>query len=233
MSDTLICMPTYNEAANLRPILEAIHREVEGVDILVIDDDSPDGTGEIADEMADGDERIHVLHRTEKAGLGPAYLAGFGWGLDQGYERIIEMDADFSHKPEYLPEMIAQLGNYDVVIGSRYVAGGGTEDWGWMRKFVSRGGGRYARVILGFDIQDPTAGFVGWRREVLEKLDLASVDSSGYVFQIELKYRAYKAGFSMLEIPITFPDRVAGESKMTTDIALEALTQVWKLRWRI
>jgi dolichol-phosphate mannosyltransferase len=226
-------MPTYNEAANLRPILEAIHREVDNIDILVIDDDSPDGTGEIADEMAEEDDRIHVLHRTEKAGLGPAYLAGFGWALEHGYERVIEMDADFSHKPEYLPEMIAQLHNYDVVIGSRYVAGGGTEDWGWLRKFVSRGGGRYARVILGFDIQDPTAGFVGWRREVLEHLDLSSIDSSGYVFQIELKYRAYKQGYSMLEIPITFPDRIAGESKMTTDIALEALTQVWKLRWRI
>jgi dolichol-phosphate mannosyltransferase len=226
-------MPTYNEAANLRPILEAIHREVDNIDILVIDDDSPDGTGEIADEMAEEDDRIHVLHRTEKAGLGPAYLAGFGWALEHGYERVIEMDADFSHKPEYLPEMIAQLHNYDVVIGSRYVAGGGTEDWGWLRKFVSRGGGRYARVILGFDIQDPTAGFVGWRREVLEHLDLSSIDSSGYVFQIELKYRAYKQGYSMLEIPITFPDRVAGESKMTTYIALEALTQVWKLRWRI
>ena len=229
----LICMPTYNESENLRPIIEAIHGECADVHILVIDDDSPDGTGEIADEIAASDDRVHVLHRTEKAGLGPAYLAGFEWALERGYEGILEMDADFSHQPKYVPKMIDRLGEYDVVVGSRYVEGGGTEDWGWFRRFLSRGGGTYARTILGFDIQDPTAGFVAWRREVLEDLPLEEVESSGYVFQIEMKYRADKRGHSILEIPITFPDRVAGESKMSADIALEALTQVWSLKWRV
>ena len=233
ISKPLVCMPTYNEAENLRPILRAIHDEMPAIDVLVIDDDSPDGTGEIADEIAEQEDYVHVLHRTEKAGLGPAYLAGFDWALARDYDGVVEMDADFSHQPKYLPQMVDQLGNYDVVIGSRYVAGGGTEDWGALRKFISRGGGRYARAVLGFDIQDPTAGFVAWRREVLEAIDLQSVDSSGYVFQIEMKYRAYKAGFSILEIPITFPDRLAGESKMSADIALEALTQVWSLKFGV
>jgi dolichol-phosphate mannosyltransferase len=229
----LICMPTYNESENLRSILEAIHEEVPEVHVLVVDDDSPDGTGEIADDMAEDDERIHVLHRTSKAGIGPAYIAGFRWALTRDYDAVLEMDADFSHQPEYLPEMIGQLERYDVVIGSRYVAGGGTEDWGLIRKFLSRGGGTYARSILGFDIQDPTAGFVAWRREVLEAIDLGEVGSSGYVFQIEMKYRAFKKGFDILEIPITFPDRVAGESKMSSDIALEALTRVWEIKAKV
>jgi dolichol-phosphate mannosyltransferase len=230
---SLICMPTYNEAENLRSIVEAIHEEVPDTHILVIDDDSPDGTGEMADEMAAADDRIHVLHRTEKAGLGPAYLAGFDWALERGYDAILEMDADFSHQPKYLPEMISQLEDDDVVVGSRYVEGGGTEDWGMLRKIISRGGGIYARTILGFDVQDPTAGFVAWRREVLEGLDLRNVSASGYVFQIEMKYRAHKAGYSICEIPITFPDRVAGESKMTADIALEAVTKVWAIRMKV
>jgi dolichol-phosphate mannosyltransferase len=223
-------MPTYNEAENIRPITSAIHDVVPGVHILVIDDDSPDGTGDIADELADADERIHVLHRTEKAGLGPAYIAGFGWAIEHGYDCVFEMDADFSHQPKYLPEMIAQLEHYDVVIGSRYVAGGGTENWGAIRRFISRGGGIYARTILGVDIQDLTAGFIGWQRHVLESIDLATVEASGYVFQIEMKYRAHQQGFDILEIPITFPDREVGESKMTTSIALEAITRVWKIR---
>ncbi len=230
---SLICMPTYNEAENLRSIVEAIHEEVPDTHILVIDDDSPDGTGEIADEMAAADDRIHVLHRTEKAGLGPAYLAGFDWALERDYDAILEMDADFSHQPKYLPEMISQLEDDDVVVGSRYVEGGGTEDWGMLRKIISRGGGIYARTILGFGVQDPTAGFVAWRREVLEGLDLRNVSASGYVFQIEMKYRAHKAGYSICEIPITFPDRVAGESKMTADIALEAVTKVWAIRLKV
>lgn len=231
--DCLICMPTYNEAENLESIVEAIHEEVPEVDVLVIDDDSPDGTGEIADRRAEEDERVHVLHRTEKAGLGPAYIAGFRWGLERDYDAILEMDADFSHRPKYLPAMLEGLDDHDVVVGSRYVEGGGTEDWGWLRRVLSRGGGVYARTILGFDVQDPTAGFVAWRREVLEALDLDAVEASGYVFQIELKYRADQQGFSILEIPITFPDRVAGESKMTADIALEAITRVWSIRWKV
>lgn len=229
----LICMPTYNESENIASIIEAIHEEASEIEILVIDDDSPDGTGEIADEIAASDSRVHVLHRTEKAGLGPAYLAGFQWALEREYDGVLEMDADFSHQPKYVPQMIAELEDHDVVVGSRYVPGGGTEDWGWIRKVLSRGGGIYARTILGIDVQDPTAGFVAWRREVLEDLPLEEVESSGYVFQIEMKYRAEKRGYSIAEIPITFPDRVAGESKMSADIALEALTQVWSLKWRV
>jgi len=231
--DALICMPTYNEAENIESIVEAIHAEVPEIDVLVIDDDSPDGTGEIADRMAEEDDRVHVLHRTEKAGLGPAYLAGFRWGLERSYDALLEMDADFSHRPRYLPRMLEGLEEHGVVVGSRYVEGGGTEDWGWLRRFLSRGGGIYARTVLGFDVRDPTAGFVAWRREVLESLDLEAVEASGYVFQIELKYRADRRGRSILEIPITFPDRAAGESKMTADIALEAIFRVWAIRWKV
>jgi dolichol-phosphate mannosyltransferase len=233
MPRTLICMPTYNEAENLRPITQAIHAVVSDVHILVIDDNSPDGTGDIADEIAERDERVHVLHRTEKAGLGKAYIAGFKWALERDYDRIVEMDADFSHQPKYLPDMIGQLDHFDVVVGSRYVAGGGTEDWGVLRKIISRGGGMYSRTILGVDVQDLTAGFVAWRREVLESLDLEDVEASGYVFQIEMKYRAHKQGYKILEIPIVFPDRIAGESKMTPDIAAEALWRVWKIRFKV
>ena len=227
---SLICMPTYNERENIRAIMNAIHEEVPDVHVLVIDDGSPDGTGDIADAMSEEDDRVHVLHRTEKAGLGPAYIAGFKWALERDYDRIFEMDADFSHQPKYLPVMIDQLDHFDVVVGSRYVAGGGTEDWGMLRKVISRGGGIYARSILGIDVQDLTAGFVGWRREVLETINLENVEGSGYVFQIEMKYRAHQAGFSIIEVPIIFPDRVAGESKMTPDIAAEALWRVWRIK---
>jgi len=229
MSRTLICMPTYNEVENLEPIVEAIHATVD-VDILIIDDGSPDGTGVLADELAANDERIHVLHRTEKGGLGPAYLAGFAWALSRDYDKILEMDADFSHRPRFLPDIIDGLDHYDVVVGSRCVVGGGTENWGLVRRVLSRGGGIYARAVLGVPIRDLTAGFVGWRREVLEGLDLAGVEASGYVFQIEMKYRAHQAGYSIHETPITFPDREVGESKMTPDIALEAVTRVWRIK---
>lgn len=230
MPSTLICMPTYNERDNIRNITRAVLDEVPDIHILVIDDASPDGTGDIADELAENDERIHVLHRTEKAGLGPAYLAGFAWALERDYELVFEMDADFSHQPRYLTPMIAALEVYDVVIGSRYVAGGGTENWGALRKLISRGGGLYARTILGVGIRDLTAGFIGWRREVLETINLEGIEASGYVFQIEMKYRAHQAGFKIHEYPITFPDREVGESKMTPDIALEAVTRVWRIR---
>lgn len=233
MSDAaLICMPTYNEAENLPLILPAIFEQAPHAHVLVIDDASPDGTGELADAWAARDERVHVLHRQGKQGLGPAYLAGFAWGLERGYDVIVEMDADFSHQPHHLPELLSQTDRYDVVVGSRYIAGGGTRDWGVMRRLISRGGGLYARTILGLDIQDLTAGFVAWRRHVLETLDLSGVEASGYVFQIELKYRAHRAGFRILEVPITFPDRTRGVSKMTPDIAAEALWRVWKIRLR-
>ena len=227
---TLICMPTYNEAENIEKIVPAVLGAVDGIEILVIDDASPDGTGQMADALAAADPRVHVLHRQGKQGLGPAYVAGFRWGLEHGYDAMIEMDADFSHQPLHLPEIVAQLARYDVVVGSRYVAGGGTRDWGLVRRLISRGGGFYARAILGVDVRDLTAGFVGWRAEALRRLDLDSVEAAGYVFQIEMKYRAHQLGLSILEVPIVFPDRVEGESKMTPNIAAEALWRVWKIK---
>ena len=230
---TLIIIPTYNERENLENILAAIHDVVPHVHVLIVDDGSPDGTGEIADRLRRGDERIHVLHREGKLGLGTAYIAGFKYALERDYERIFEMDADFSHDPKYLPQMLAACETHDLAIGSRYVTGGGTENWGLARRFISRGGGLYARTILGVSIRDLTAGFMCYRRETLGAIDLDAVSSTGYVFQIELKYRVHKLGRSIVEIPIVFPDRVAGVSKMSGDIAREAITQVWKLKMRL
>jgi dolichol-phosphate mannosyltransferase len=230
---TLIIIPTYNERENLENIVSAIHEVVPHVHVLVVDDNSPDGTGEIADRLAETDERVHVLHREGKAGLGKAYIAGFRWALSGDWERVFEMDADFSHDPNYLPAMLDAAESADMVVGSRYVDGGGTRDWGLLRRFISRGGGLYARTILGVGIQDLTAGFICYRRETLEKLDLDAVTSTGYVFQIELKYRVHRLGLTIREVPIVFPDRVAGESKMNAGIASEAITQVWKLRFRV
>jgi dolichol-phosphate mannosyltransferase len=230
---TLIIIPTYNERENLENILAAIHDVVPHVHVLIVDDGSPDGTGDIADRLRRGDERIHVLHREGKLGLGTAYIAGFKYALERDYERIFEMDADFSHDPKYLPQMLAACETHDLAIGSRYVTGGGTENWGVARRFISRGGGLYARTILGVSIRDLTAGFMCYRRETLEAIDLDAVSSTGYVFQIELKYRVHKLGRSIVEIPIVFPDRVAGVSKMSGDIAREAITQVWKLKMRL
>ncbi len=232
MSQTLICVPTYNEAGNIERFVDAVLDVRPDVHLLVIDDDSPDGTGRIADAIADARPEVHVLHRTAKEGLGRAYIDGFRWALERDYQHIVEMDADFSHRPCDLPELIDQLEHYDVVIGSRYVAGGATENWGLLRRAISRAGGFYARLLLGCDIRDLTAGFVAWRREVLETIDLDGVEASGYVFQVELKYRAHRAGFKILEVPIIFPDREVGESKMTPDIALEALTRLWKIRFK-
>ncbi len=230
---TLIIIPTYNERENLEAIVRAIHEVVAHVEILVVDDNSPDGTGQIADALAAADSRIHVVHRRGKEGLGKAYIAGFRWALARDYVRIVEMDADFSHPPRYLPDLLAATEQADMAVGSRYVAGGATENWGLARRIISRGGGVYARLILGIPVQDLTAGFVCYRRETLERLPLDEVTSSGYVFQIELKYRVFRAGMTIREVPITFPDRVAGESKMSPGIAAEAITQVWKLRLRV
>lgn len=230
---TLIVVPTYNERENIENILAAIHAVVPHVHVLVVDDGSPDGTGAIVDGLAAADPRIHVLHRSGKLGLGTAYIAGFRYALERDYERVFEMDADFSHDPKYLPAMLEAAEQHDMVVGSRYVAGGGTRDWTLGRRLLSRGGGLYARTILGMDVRDLTAGFICYRRGTLEKLDLAGVTSTGYVFQIELKYRVHLLGLSITEIPIVFPDRVAGVSKMTPDIAREALVQVWKLRFRL
>ncbi|HEY6003715.1 MAG TPA: polyprenol monophosphomannose synthase, partial [Anaeromyxobacter sp.] len=226
----VICLPTYEERENLGPILAAIHDVVPDVDVLVIDDGSPDGTGELADEIAARDPRVKVLHRARKEGLGRAYLAGFAWALERGYELVLEMDADFSHHPRYLPALLAKAREVDLVLGSRYVPGGGTVNWGLGRKVISRGGSLYARTILGVGVRDLTGGFKCFRREVLQAIDLATVECSGYAFQIELTYRALRRGFTVAEIPIVFADRRVGKSKMSRRIVLEAIRKVWSIR---
>lgn len=239
MSETLVCIPTYCEAENLPRIVPAVLAALPDAHILVVDDNSPDGTGQLADELATQDgkrspgaeSRIRVLHRAGKEGLGKAYLAAFKYALDHGYKYIFEFDADFSHRPEYLPDFLQHLKtDADVVIGSRRVAGGGVENWGPHRRFLSWGGSLYSRTVLGIPIRDLTGGFNGFRREVLEGIELGNVQSSGYCFQIELKYRAHKRGFRVRELPIVFPDRVLGKSKMSGKIFLEAVKQVWWLR---
>jgi dolichol-phosphate mannosyltransferase len=226
----LIVVPTYNERDNVAEVVQRFLAEVPAAHILFVDDNSPDGTGEILDELAAHDPRVHVRHRPGKLGLGTAYLDGFRWGLARGYEYLFEMDADFSHDPKYLPGMLALARDADVVIGSRYVAGGGTENWGTGRKIISKGGSLYARTILGVKIRDVTAGFLCWRRNALETLDLDAIRSNGYSFQIEMKYRALQAGLHLVETPIVFVDRRAGQSKMSRAIFAEALLMVWKLR---
>jgi dolichol-phosphate mannosyltransferase len=201
------------------------------LEVLVVDDNSPDCTGERADVLARADPRVHVLHRSAKQGLGKAYLAGFDWALARPYAFIFEMDADFSHDPRYLPRFLAEMdAGADLVLGSRYVKGGGTVNWGIGRQIISRCGSLYARTLLGLEVRDLTGGFKCFRREVLEALDLATVKSTGYGFQIELTYRAVKRGFRVREIPIVFEDRRVGESKMSRKIFLEAAAMVWKLR---
>ena len=226
----LVCLPTYDERENLEPITRAILAATPEVDILVIDDSSPDGTGELADRLAAAEPRLHVLHRAAKQGLGKAYLAGFAWALERGYPLVLEMDADFSHNPKYLPRMLELAREADLVLGSRNVKGGGTVNWGLGRKLLSRGGSLYARTILGLRVRDLTGGFKCFRREVLEAIDLGSVECSGYAFQIELTYRAVKHGFRVVELPIIFEDRRVGQSKMSRRIVLEAVSKVWSIR---
>ena len=230
-----VVIPTYNEAANVERIVRATASELQRVAgsefrILVVDDGSPDGTGEIADRLAEELDVVEVLHRRTKNGLGQAYLAGFDRALKSGAEFIMEMDADFSHDPSYLGDMLAAAQDADVVLGSRYVEGGGVRDWGLLRRLVSRGGGVYARLILRVDVHDLTGGFKCIRREVLEAIDLGSVRAEGYVFQIEVTYRAVLAGFTVREVPIVFRDRTEGTSKMSPRIAVEAMLLVPRLR---
>ncbi len=228
---SLIIIPTYNEIDNLKPLVESVLGTTPTtVDILVCDDGSPDGTGKLADTLAAQDSRVHVMHRPRKMGLASAYLQGFEWGLSRGYDVLIEMDADFSHHPSYLPQMLNALEMHDVAIGSRNIPGGGTLNWGMGRRILSKGGSFYSRTILGAPIRDFTGGFNGWRRQVLEKIDLPSIKSQGYSFQIELKYRAYLCGFSVHEFPIIFEDRKVGQSKMSKKIIFEALQKVWQFR---
>jgi dolichol-phosphate mannosyltransferase len=228
----LVCIPTYNEKENLARIAAAVLETVPGANVLVIDDNSPDGTGAIADSMAAGDARIHVLHRERKEGLGKAYLAGFAWALERGYAFVVEFDADFSHDPAALPEMMRRLEAADVVIGSRRVPGGGCENWPLGRRLVSAAGSVYARTVLGVPVRDLTGGFNGFRREAFARLDLDRIGTSGYGFQIEIKYRAVKAGLRVVEMPITFRDRRAGSSKMSGAIFFEAMLNVLRLRFR-
>jgi dolichol-phosphate mannosyltransferase len=227
----LVCLPTYDERENLAPMVEAILAEVPSLEILVIDDNSPDGTGRLADEIAAREPRVHVLHRAGKEGLGKAYLAGFAWALQRDYGLVLEMDCDFSHDPKYLPAMLAAVADHDLALGSRYVPGGGTVNWGLGRKLISRGGSLYARLILGLGARDLTGGFKCFRREVLEAIDLGTVQCTGYAFQIELTYRATRRGFRIKEVPITFVDRRVGHSKMSRRIVLEAIRKVWSIRF--
>ncbi|MEY3011332.1 MAG: hypothetical protein RIT45_67 [Pseudomonadota bacterium] len=226
----VICLPTYNEAENLPLMVAAIFEVVPSIEIVVIDDNSPDGTGRIADELAAADSRVHVLHRTAKEGLGRAYIAGFRWALERDYDLIFEMDCDFSHQPKYLPEFLRKAQEADLVLGSRYIEGGGTEGWAMHRRLLSRGGNTYARMILGLPFRDLTGGFKCFRREVLAALPLDAIQGGGYVFQIELTWRTIQAGFRVTEVPIVFPDRVRGDSKMHGAIVFEAVKNVWRLR---
>jgi dolichol-phosphate mannosyltransferase len=224
----VVCLPTYNERENLEPMLRAL--DGKGVHVLVIDDNSPDGTGELADRLADELDYVGVLHRERKEGLGPAYLAGFRRALADGAELILEMDCDFSHDPKDVPRLVAAAAEADVVLGSRYVAGGAVGNWGVLRRFVSAGGSWYARMVLGAPVHDLTGGFKCYRRTVLETIDLEAIHSKGYAFQIETTYRALRAGFRVVEIPITFVDREAGGSKMSKAIVAEAIWKVPGLR---
>jgi dolichol-phosphate mannosyltransferase len=225
-----ICLPTYNERENLEPMVRALVGL--GVRVLVVDDSSPDGTGEIADRLAAELEPVDVLHRPRKEGLGPAYLAGFRRALADGAELVLELDCDFSHDPADVPRLLAAAKDADLVLGSRYVEGGGVENWGLLRRVISAGGSTYARLFLGLRIRDLTGGFKCFHRAVLEALDLDAVTAKGYAFQIELTYRAVRRGFRVVEVPITFVDRQAGHSKMSKAIVLEAVWRVPLLRLR-
>lgn len=242
----LVVIPTYDERENIELIVERVRRAVPPADILVVDDDSPDGTGKVADELAEADSHVHVLHRAGKGGLGAAYIAGFGWGLDRrddagkpAYGVLVEMDADGSHKPEQLPDLLAGLGSADepradLVLGSRWVPGGAVVNWHWARRLISRGGSLYSRLALGVPVKDVTGGYRAFRREVLEGIGYAGVESQGYCFQIDLAARALRAGYRVVEVPITFVERERGESKMSGGIVREALIRVthWGLEYR-
>lgn len=228
----LIIIPTYNESDNIEKLLDLISRTDPAAHVLIVDDNSPDRTYEIVERLMQTSYpgRLFLLKRAGKLGLGTAYIAGFKWALARDYDYIFEMDADFSHDPKYLPAFLAAIEKHDLVLGSRYMPGGGVKNWGLLRKFISRGGSLYARTILGLSLRDLTGGFKCFRRQVLEAIDLDSVKSNGYSFQIEMTYRARCKGFRICETPIVFEDRTAGKSKMSRKIFLEAVLMVWKLR---
>jgi len=229
---TLVVIPTYNEIENIGQITEAVLQLPVAVEILVVDDSSPDGTGAFVQKKMQSEPRLHLLTRSKKEGLGRAYLSGFQWALENNFQNIVEMDADFSHRPEDLVLLLKNLQGNDFAVGSRYVAGGRTVNWGLFRKIISRGGGIYSRLILGFPLNDWTGGFNAWTEATLRKIKLDQVKSNGYSFQIELKYRALKAGCKGVESPIVFEDRRVGQSKMSLKIVLEAFWRVWKMRFQ-
>jgi dolichol-phosphate mannosyltransferase len=228
---TLIVTPTYNERDNLPLFIGEVRRAAPNAHILVVDDNSPDGTGKLADEMASKDDHLHVMHRAGKMGLGTAYMQAFAWGLENGYDRFFEMDADLSHDAKYLPDFIRALDEgADAVIGSRNIPGGGVEGWGVGRHFISKGGSTYSRAILGLDVKDLTSGYKAFTRRALESIDLSAIKSNGYSFQIEMTYRLTLRGMKVKEVPIVFVDRRVGQSKMSRKIFMEAIGVVWKLR---
>lgn len=233
MEKLLIIIPTYNEAQNIKSFLEKIYNSCKNIDysILVVDDNSPDKTAEIVKDWSLDHQNCYLLSREKKEGLGKAYIAGFKWGLERGYNFFCQIDADFSHSPEYIPLFLGKIKNYDFIIGSRYVKGGSVKGWGILRKIISRGGSLYSKIILSSKINDFTGGFNLWSKKVLECINLDSLYSSGYSFQIEMKYRASKKGFKFYEYPIIFIDRENGKSKMSKSILFEAIINVLKLRF--
>lgn len=226
----LVIIPTYNEIENIQKLLPELLALPAEFDILVVDDSSPDGTAQYVQNFSQSQKRVHLLLRQKKNGLGQAYIAGFKWGIEKGYEAVVEMDADFSHRPIDLVSLLHGLEQNEVVIGSRYVPGGTTVNWGILRKIISRGGSLYSRLILGFPVMDWTGGFNGWHVQVLKDIGLDQIQSNGYSFQIELKYKAQKKGHQVKELPIVFEDRRVGQSKMSLKIVLEAFYKVWLIR---
>jgi dolichol-phosphate mannosyltransferase len=226
----LIIFPTYNEKENIEKIVHAVLPMDPRINVLIVDDNSPDGTGKIADRLAEQEEKVNVLHRRQKNGLGRAYIAGFKWAIERGYDYIFEMDADFSHGPEYIKDFLREIRNHDLIVGSRYVSGVNVINWPMSRLLLSYFANMYTRIVSGLPMRDATGGFKCFRREVLEAIDLDEVRSSGYAFQIEMSMRAWKKNFRIKEIPIIFYDRTAGESKMSKKIMMEAVYRVWWLR---
>ena len=228
----LVIIPTYNERFNIARLIPAVLAQDPSLEMLIVDDASPDGTGGVVDAIAANNDRVHVIHREGKLGLGTAYIAGFGWALERKYDLIFEMDADFSHNPELLPEFLQSVKEADVVLGSRYQGGRvNVVNWPMSRLFLSYAANIYARAVTGLPVSDTTGGFKCFRRNVLESIDLNSVKSNGYAFQIEMSFRAWKRGFRLVEIPIIFVDRTEGVSKMSKKIVREAVWMVWRLRW--
>lgn len=229
----LVIIPTYNEKDNILPLMEAIFSREPQTHILVVDDGSPDGTGALVKNQMQENKQIHILENSGKGGLGKAYLQGFAWAIENGFDTCVQMDADFSHRPQDLSKLIEALKTKKFAIGSRYVKGGGTSNWAWYRKAISLFGSFYSRIILGFPVHDWTGGFNAWHVEVLKKIDLKAVRSEGYSFQIEMKYRALKQGYPVTEVPILFDERREGVSKMSLKIVIEAFYRVWQIRFLV